>query len=1564
MKKIYYLLLLLSLNVFSQVVEIDINGNFKINGTSSVWWSYRYRPLGSGTYINGGTVYSSSTTIKLNPFITYEFSRNFYNSFGQPTVWEADFVINGNYPSILPKSVGYSYDFEGSDLDEGWRGYRLQNVTSNTYSNVQEVLVPGYSVSGESLYMGWVSNYGVMLVSPKISDLSTDKKFSFYIDSYQGNYNIQIGTISNPYDPSTFHPLSNVSLNGGAGFQKVDVFMNNYQSGDSYIAIKSQGTFGDIYIDDFTYEQSVNCFDNTNLNISNITQSTALINFDADINQTSWEVYKKDVTHNIVETFLVNQTPFLLENLTGETTYEIKIRANCAVGLYSNWTPLVSFATPCENINSGYSTSFLESSYIDPCWTTSTLYSNIYQAPIGGNTSIIPRTGTKYIQMYNSSTSTSQKSFLITPYINDLDNNKRIKFYLVSRGDSDYNLNPLVIGTLSNPNDTSTFVPFSTISPLEMNEINGFEVNDYWKEHIVYLDSYNTNLNHNYIAIKQGNIGSTFHIDDFTYEDIPSCKEPFNLKCIKTDYNYAEIVWDNVSSQSNTFSEIEYGPTGFVPGTGTIVVVNSNTFILTNLNSNQEYDFYVRNSCSSGYSDWSDRGTFKTRCEGVYAGYVDGFETGSFDTNTCWRRLTAQIRRSFYSPNSQINYDTQRRHTGNKSINLYHINAGIQNNQIERKILVTPRLIDFDNEKKISFWSYLNLVGATIEIGTLSNPDDFTTFTLYKRLSGLAINQWIQNFVDFSTYYGTDKYVGIRIADANNNNTLVFIDDFEYLQNDCTRPSNLMASQISLDGIELSWQTNRSASIDCQIEYGEIGFTPGTGTIINTTSIPTIISGLNSNTKYQFRVRNNCSSSTINWSDFYDFKSSCYVTSPYYENFDTYITGSNVNLQPNICWTTNENWQSSIYMHISNSQILNFTSSPNSLKISNSGEIENAYLISPYIGDFNNNKKLKFWVLGQERDAVETISVGTIKNPLDLNTYEEYQTIDLDDIPLYGKEIYVDFENYSGSNKMFVIKLPKEILHPPGIVGNMVEIDNVIFEDKNGCKEPINIHFTQITNNSALVEWDNTNGSLIEVEYGLQGFIQGTGVHLSTNLNELNINGLLEASNYDFYFKTVCNVNNSVTIGPIKLTTSCSSNQLPWIEDFRNLSQYGTNILPECFKYLIGNFNLKNSPQTLYSNSFYNPDHIINGYDDSTYLHFFNNYSTRIHSPVFNLISGVTYKFSLQARKSYQYSPMQILMSVGRGQESHYMETDLGINGVLSEYNYNQLDYYYTPIISGTYSFLINPIYSGSVNLIADNFELKEGYETIIDNSGVFDFQNGIDNRLILESTQTNVVNIVPEINNTSNKVLRMSGSNNNSLFKISQGDIWLDNQRFISKVDFKISSQNFSQLYLSFRLKQTYKDSSDKSRFRVVVNGVVLNNEIIPLTSNSDNFETYQYDLTPFLGQDIRVSLQHIGESNAGNGDNAYLDDLTLSSALNSEEFTNENLSVYPNPTNNVLNILGNNIYEVSIYNLRGQVLMKMKEIEGNNIKLNLSNFENGIYLAKILFNNNVQKTIKVIKK
>lgn len=703
MKKIYFLFCLISLNIYSQIVDVEIDGNFRIQQTSGTAWQYRYRPVGSLTYTTSTVIYSTSTVVKLNPFIEYEFSRNVYTSTGQPTTWETDFLVNDDYFTMSPEMVGYTNNFDGLVANDGWRGFRLQNTTAITYSAISETTAAGDNVSGDGVYMRWSGNYGVVLVAPKISDLNTDKKFSFYIKSNLSTTSFQIGTINDPYDTTTFSPLKTVSLNSANGFQKVEVFMNNYQGGDFYIAIKSLGALGQICIDDFAYEQSVNCFDNTSLVVSNITQSNALVSFDAHILQNNWELEVKDLTHNITEIVTFSQNPYVLQNLAGNTNYEIRVRANCALDLYSNWSQPVNFSTTCENINAGYSTSFLETTFKDPCWSEIVNNSTIYQAPTGNGASITPRTGSKYIQMYNSSGSLQQLSYYISPYINDLNTNKRVKFFLVSKGLSNYIQNPLVIGTMSNPTDPNTFVGLKSISPLEMNEVDGYHVNGYWKEHFVYFDNYDTSLNHHYIAFKQGNVTSVFHIDDFVYEDSPNCKEPFNLKLINTSYNNAALSWENHSFQTNTDYEIEYGPIGFTHGNGTIIQINTNPFTLTNLLDSQEYDFYVRNVCGSQFSNWSDRGTFKTKCEGVTVGFTDNFDTGNFDNETCWSRLTAGLRSTFYSPDSQVGYSTFQSHSTTKSIRLNHAHSSDPINQKTKKILVSPRLIDFDNQKKNFF---------------------------------------------------------------------------------------------------------------------------------------------------------------------------------------------------------------------------------------------------------------------------------------------------------------------------------------------------------------------------------------------------------------------------------------------------------------------------------------------------------------------------------------------------------------------------------------------------------------------------------------------------------------------------------------------------------------------------------------------------------------------------------------------------------------------------------------------------------------------------------------------
>lgn len=1550
MKKIYLLFCLISLNVFSQIVDVEIDGNFRIQQTSGTAWQYRYRPVGTSTYITSGVIYSTNTVVKLNPFIVYEFSRNVYTSTGQPTTWEVDFLVNDDYIAIPSKIVGYDYDFDGLVAHDGWRGYRLQNTTAITYSAISETTVAGDNVSGDGVYMRWSNNYGVMFVSPKISDLDTDKKFSFYIKSNLTTSSFQIGTISDPYNINTFSPLKTVSLNSVNGFQKVEVFMNNYQGGDFYIAIKGMGTSGQICIDDFAYEQSVNCFDNTNLTASNITQSNALISFDADVIQNNWEIEVKDLSHNITEIIPFNQNPFLLQNLVGNTNYEIRIRANCALDLYSNWSQPLMFSTNCENINSGYSTSFLETPFKDPCWSEIVNNSTIYQAPTGSVASISPRTGSKYLLIHKFSVSTQHLSFYISPYVEDINTDKRIKFFLVAKGFNNYIQNPLVIGTMSDPSDPNSFVQVGEISPLDMNEIGGYHVNDYWKEHFVYFDNYDSSLNHHYIAFKQANEASTFHLDDFVYEDAPNCKEPFNLKIINTDYNNATLSWDNHASQSNTNFEIEFGPIGFSHGNGTIIQASSNPYTLTDLLESQEYDFYIRNICGSQLSEWSDRGTFKTKCLGVTVGFTDDFEVGDFDNETCWSRLTAELRNRYYSPDSQVDFNSSQSHSTSTSIRIYHINSSDPINQKAKKILVSPRLIDFDNQKKISFWSRINLSSASIEVGTLTDPNNYDTFTVYKTISTTITNQWVQNFVDFSNYNGTDKYVGFRITSNNTSTITLYIDDFEYLANDCTRPGSLTAEQINADSVSLNWLTNNDNPINCEIEYGVIGFTPGSGTLITTNSLPLIVNGLSQNTEYQFRVRNICTNSEINWSDFYDFKVSCFTTSPLLEDFDNYVSTNIYNLN-NFCWTTNEDWTIGIYQYIQNEYIQNITSEPNSLKLYNNSSQEDTFIVSPFISDFDSNKVLKFWLFGNQ--GTEVLSVGTIKNPLDLDTYEEFQVINLQNVPQYGKEFFIDFENYLGTNKHFVFKLSRQ--------GNTVLIDDVEFKNKNLCREPINVHFTEITNNSAKIQWEDTQGEQIKIEFGLQGFVPGTGTIIYSNNNEELITGLLASNNYDFYINKICNINTSDIIGPIALSTTCDPFNLPWIEDFNDLSQYGNNVLPDCFKFLNGNFDIKNSPVTLNSTTYYDNDHTLNGFDDSTYMHFYSTFSTQFQSPVFNLIAGTTYKFSLQARKAYQYSPMQILMSVGRGQNIHYMDANLLTVGSMVEYNYSQLDYFFTPLENGIYSFMINPIYSGNVNLIADNFGLDEGYQSVINSYKLFDFDNATYSELILENTQKSFINI---INDGISNVLRLAGSNDDSKWSNSQQDIWIKNQNFITKINFQCDASFMNAAQLKFKLRQTFKEDNSESRFRIIVNGFVLGNEILPVTNNNDVYQEYLYDLSVFNGQTINVSLQHLGKDGLGSfGDNAFIDDIEITSLLNSNQFRDESFKIYPNPTNDILNVEADNIEIVSLFNISGQLLFEKRNIFQQTFEVDLSKFEKGVYFVKLQTNSKLQKVIKVIK-
>lgn len=89
------------------------------------------------------------------------------------------------------------------------------------------------------------------------------------------------------------------------------------------------------------------------------------------------------------------------------------------------------------------------------------------------------------------------------------------------------------------------------------------------------------------------------------------CPPPKNLNVSVVTANSATIHW--VSQGSTTFWEIQYGPSGFVPGTGLTATSTATITTLQNLNHSTLYDFYVRARCGvADSSDWVGPVSFET----------------------------------------------------------------------------------------------------------------------------------------------------------------------------------------------------------------------------------------------------------------------------------------------------------------------------------------------------------------------------------------------------------------------------------------------------------------------------------------------------------------------------------------------------------------------------------------------------------------------------------------------------------------------------------------------------------------------------------------------------------------------------------------------------------------------------------------------------------------------------------------------------------------------------------------------------------------------------------------
>ncbi len=97
---------------------------------------------------------------------------------------------------------------------------------------------------------------------------------------------------------------------------------------------------------------------------------------------------------------------------------------------------------------------------------------------------------------------------------------------------------------------------------------------------------------------------------NFSYSPPFSCPDPTGLGATNITDVSADLTWTSNAGNSN----LEWGPTGFVPGSGTTVIGVTSPYALTGLATGTGYDFYVQDICCSGtgLSDWAGPYTFTT----------------------------------------------------------------------------------------------------------------------------------------------------------------------------------------------------------------------------------------------------------------------------------------------------------------------------------------------------------------------------------------------------------------------------------------------------------------------------------------------------------------------------------------------------------------------------------------------------------------------------------------------------------------------------------------------------------------------------------------------------------------------------------------------------------------------------------------------------------------------------------------------------------------------------------------------------------------------------------------
>ena len=620
------------------VVGVSSNSvtlNWTSGGTAP--WQVEYGAPGfapgTGTLVN---VNSNPVNISgLTPQTSYEFYiRDTCGALGVST-WTGPVSAT---TSCLPVTAPWVEDFDGS------------NFSNSGQFNVQGTIDGCWSAPGGSSNLFWTPSpvaFQLATSGPVIDHTSGSGDYMYVTG---GGFNapdtavlrtplIDISALTNPEVTFWYHLFgTNIKdlkvyiwdgtsntlertitgqqqTSGSAPWKEGIINLANYVGDTIQLTfVMERSTIGSAVraaLDDIDVHEQPPCPKPTSISVVNPTTTSLDVVWDT-VGGTSWIIEYGPPGFSLGSGTQVTATgsPFIINGLLSGTTYEFYVYNDCGANGLSAVSTSALGTTACAPKNAPFSETFDGADWvipatfgsqgeIGPCWvrqdTTSYVWkpSDRQEAPLNTGPDRDHTTGSgKY--MYTDFVSFGNNSTVFrTPEINlsPLDT-PQLRFWYYMYGQSISKLEVQV---------KQGSAPWTTVSTINGQQQIGASLP--WQERVVNLNNYiNQTVFIRFVAEKTATgFQADIAIDDVTIDEKPSCPGPTNLTAVGVSEDAIELSW---TSGGGTSWVIEYGPPGFVLGTGNTITAQNNPFIVNGLATGAAYEFYVRDSCSNGGVSW------------------------------------------------------------------------------------------------------------------------------------------------------------------------------------------------------------------------------------------------------------------------------------------------------------------------------------------------------------------------------------------------------------------------------------------------------------------------------------------------------------------------------------------------------------------------------------------------------------------------------------------------------------------------------------------------------------------------------------------------------------------------------------------------------------------------------------------------------------------------------------------------------------------------------------------------------------------------------------------------